>query len=63
MSETKRNNETDVDTNGATAVETEAKQAWHEPKLEFVEPKLVRHGEMKRLTGTGFIGTFVPEED
>jgi hypothetical protein len=62
MSETKRNDGTGAET-AKTAVPKEAKQVWDEPKLAFVEPKLVRHGEVKRLTGTGFVGTFVPEED
>jgi hypothetical protein len=62
MSETKRNDGTGEET-AETAVQKEAKQVWQEPKLAFVEPKLVRHGEVKRLTGTGFVGTFVPEED
>ena len=37
------------------------KRAWQEPKLEFVEPKLVKQGEMKQITAQGFIGTFVPD--
>ena len=43
-------------------VRTEAgtRLAWQEPKLEFVEPKLVKQGEMKQITAQGFIGTFVP---
>ncbi len=37
----------------------QGKSAWVDPKLEFVEPKLTRHGELERLTG-GFFGTFSP---
>ena len=40
----------------------DAKRVWQEPKLEFVEPKLIKQGEMKQLTAQGFIGTFVPED-
>ena len=38
-----------------------SRRAWEEPKLEFVEPKLVKQGEMK-ITTQGLIGTFVPED-
>jgi hypothetical protein len=41
--------------------QAETKRAWQEPKLEFVEPKLVKQGEMKQITAQGFIGTFVPD--
>jgi hypothetical protein len=37
-----------------------ARRTWEEPKLEFVEPKLVKQGEMKQTTTQGLIGTFVP---
>lgn len=36
------------------------RQPWVEPRLEFVEPQLVKQGEMRQITG--FIGTFVPED-
>ena len=36
------------------------RRTWEEPKLEFVEPKLVKQGEMKQITTQGLIGTFVP---
>ena len=50
----------DVEKNDVrTQVDT--KHAWQEPKLEFVEPKLVKQGEMKQITAQGFIGTFVPD--
>ena len=48
-----------VENNGVRD-QAETKRAWQEPKLEFVEPKLVKQGEMKRITAQGFIGTFVP---
>jgi hypothetical protein len=44
-----------------TGSHTETRRPWQEPKLEFVEPKLVKQGEMKETTGQGFIGTFVPD--
>jgi hypothetical protein len=37
------------------------RRTWEEPKLEFVEPKLVKQGEMKQITTQGLIGTFVPD--
>ena len=32
---------------------------WEEPKLIFVEPKLVAHGELVEVTGQ-FFGSFIP---
>jgi hypothetical protein len=46
---------------GTPATPAENRTPWEAPKLEFVEPRLVKHGEMKRITA-GFIGTFVPED-
>jgi hypothetical protein len=37
----------------------EARKAWHEPKLTFVEPKLTLHGELTEVTGQ-FFGAFTP---
>ncbi|MDH3637460.1 MAG: hypothetical protein OES09_03235 [Gammaproteobacteria bacterium] len=37
----------------------ETKKDWQRPKLEFVRPKLTKHGAVKELTG-GFFGTFTP---
>ena len=48
-----------VDDNKAP-FQTEMRRPWQEPKLEFVEPKLIKQGEMKQMTTQGFIGTFVP---
>jgi len=39
--------------------EQESKKPWEEPKLDFVEPKLTKHGDLKSLT-TGFFGPFSP---
>ena len=54
------------DNRNATGIDSptqaEARRPWEEPKLEFVEPKLVKQGEMKRITTQGLIGTFVPDE-
>ena len=36
----------------------ESKKPWEEPKLDFVEPKLTKHGDLKNLTG--FFGGFSP---
>ena len=44
-----------------TPSQSEARRPWQEPKLEFVEPKLVKQGEMKQITAQGFVGTFVPD--
>jgi hypothetical protein len=41
------------------APQSGTRRTWEEPKLEFVEPKLVKQGEMK-VTTQGLIGTFVP---
>ena len=39
------------------------RRTWEEPKLEFVEPKLVKQGEMKQITAQGLVGTFDPGDD
>jgi len=39
------------------------KKEWEEPKLEFVEPKLTKHGDLEKVTGRpkdGFFGPFSP---
>ena len=36
----------------------DSKKPWEEPKLDFVEPKLTKHGDLKSLTG--FFGPFSP---
>ena len=36
-----------------------SRKAWETPRMTFVQPKLVRHGTLQRLTG-GFFGTFAP---
>ena len=42
-----------------TASSVEHKQPWQEPKLAFVEPKLIHHGTVQEVTGQSF-GTFPP---
>ena len=36
------------------------RRTWEEPKLAFVEPKLVKQGEMKQITAQGLIASFDP---
>ena len=36
-----------------------AKKKWQEPKLNFVEPKLTKHGKLEEVTGQ-FFGAFSP---
>ena len=45
----------------------EEKKHFEEPKLEFIQPKLTKHGDATKITafnggfnGNGFLGTFVP---
>jgi hypothetical protein len=35
------------------------RKAWHEPKLEFIEPKLTKQGKLEDVTG-GYFGSFYP---
>ena len=37
----------------------ENRKPWQEPKLDFVEPKLTKHGELAEVTGQ-FFGSFTP---
>ena len=46
--------------NDQVGQEQESKQPWEEPRLDFVEPKLTKHGDLKSLT-TGFFGGFSPD--
>ena len=41
--------------------EQKSKKSWEEPKLNFVEPKLTKQGDLKEITAEGFFGTFTPE--
>ncbi len=59
MTDKHNDHDQEIEHNEAHA-EAGTKRAWQEPKLEFVEPKLVKQGEMKQITAQGFIGTFVP---
>lgn len=43
---------------GDSQVDSETKRPFVNPKLTFVEPKLVKQGKLERLTG--FFGTFSP---
>ena len=40
------------------------KKRWEEPRLDFVEPKLTKHGSLEKVTrmpdGNGFFGGFSP---
>ena len=47
----------------ASAGEDQAKKPFTEPKLRFIEPELVKHGDATKLTKQGFFGTFTPEEE
>ena len=46
----------------AAVSQSSARQAWVEPKLTFVEPKLTRHGPLTEVTGA-FFGGFSPGSD
>ena len=35
------------------------KKKWQEPKLDFVKPKLTKHGKLEEVTGQ-FFGGFTP---
>ena len=35
------------------------KKRWQEPKLDFVKPKLTKHGKLEEVTGQ-FFGAFSP---
>jgi hypothetical protein len=42
---------------GTTASSASSKEAWQEPKLTFIEPKLTTHGKLEEVTA-GFFGGF-----
>ena len=44
---------------GESELPAPCKQQWQEPKLTFVKPKLIKHGEFKEVTG--FFGQFTPQ--
>jgi hypothetical protein len=60
MSDQRNPSSGNVENNDAPS-EPETRRPWQQPKLEFVEPKLVKQGEMKQITGQGFVGTFIPD--
>lgn len=39
---------------------SQTKKAFAEPKLTFVEPKLIKHGDATEITAAGFFGQFSP---
>jgi len=39
---------------------SQARKAFAEPKLTFVEPKLIKHGDATEITAAGFFGQFSP---
>ena len=44
---------------GSVPSSHEGKKKWQEPKLNFVEPKLTKHGKLEEVTGQ-FFGAFSP---
>lgn len=55
----KRKLTTDLEQTPCSGGSSTGKHEWQEPKLRFVEPKLVERGAVKDLTG-GFFGAFSP---
>jgi hypothetical protein len=47
------------ETQGVPAEATPGRQAWEEPKLTFIEPKLTKHGQLEEVTAA-FFGGFTP---
>ena len=48
-------------TTGEVEKGNEAKKAFEEPKLEFIQPKLTKHGDATKITAqNGFFGEFSP---
>jgi hypothetical protein len=43
----------------ASADHAPGQQPWEEPKLAFIEPKLMKHGALEEVTA-GFFGGFTP---
>jgi hypothetical protein len=43
----------------AMAAPATGKELWQEPKLAFIEPKLIKHGQLEEVTA-GFFGGFTP---
>ncbi|MFO1430155.1 MAG: hypothetical protein U1F76_08455 [Candidatus Competibacteraceae bacterium] len=42
---------------------TPQRRSFMEPKLQFIEPKLTRRGDLSRVTAQCCFGPFSPEED
>jgi hypothetical protein len=47
------------DQKGPVETPAESKKEWQEPKLNFIKPKLTRHGTLEEVTGQ-FFGAFTP---
>ena len=63
MEEDRKESGEKPETTGAPG-STPDKKPWEEPRLDFVEPKLTKHGSLEKLTrmpnGDGFFGGFSP---
>lgn len=46
----------------ATDANHVSKRPFQEPKLTFIEPEVVKHGDATKLTKQGFFGTFTPDD-
>lgn len=44
---------------GSEASAASDKAPWQEPKLAFIEPRLIKHGQLEAVTA-GFFGGFTP---
>ena len=47
-------------TTGKVEKGSEDKKHFEEPKLEFIQPKLTKHGDATKITQNGFFGPFSP---
>jgi len=47
-------------TDPKAAPERTPKAPFEEPKLAFIQPQLVKHGDATKVTKNGFFGTFEP---
>ncbi len=61
MAEDREGQERRIAENGSPGTQQapSARRPFVEPRLRFVEPKLVKHGDVTRVTA-GFFGTFSP---
>jgi len=49
-----------TDADNQAAIEA-VKKEFNKPNLKFIEPKLTKHGDATKITGT-FFGTFNPDD-